>query len=488
MSLGLNMVTAPEWSQRETGPIRTALWRGGLRMEEFRVVRRTFRWFGALLLALGLVAGGLAFLGGTASAAPKSGDDTVTECNGAFRGTPEENITITGAPGSPVAAGDDIDLAVEWVTTDWDPGQDGNLDKVILCVRLNGELLDDLTQIDKPTANDGEWNPDVFDVPAGFGADDELCARVRLSGNPAADNPSTQKSEIVCWQGGEGEPSTFGFTVAKEVEPDTSDATFEFTIDCDPVALDADNNGDAGVSFDDGVATVVLGDGDSVTFDGLPEDTTCLVSEAVPNTSNWLTTINGKADEDRATEVAADGSTTTFVNTLVPYEYSCESPNGQGSTVQMRGATTDSRVTAADFSVDGGAAQAGTNDGGGKFSATASNVAPGDHTYTVTFKEAGTVRGSNECAFTVAAQSQDVPRNDDTQSAVLGVAVDAPVEAAPAVAAAVVPASAEVEGVTLARTGDSTTDELLYAAASLVVFGLAVLALTRKPEGAYYRI
>ena len=149
---------------------------------------------GVVLIMFGVL---FAVVGGVAApVAADEHDEVNRECNGAFQGTPEGSLAIASTP----AAGDiDDDVASISVTATWDEGDwsGETLDKILNCVTVNGVLVDDLSSIDKPTDNDESegFTIDVADLEVG----DEVCARVRLSGTPTAQNPSTQKSNVLCW-------------------------------------------------------------------------------------------------------------------------------------------------------------------------------------------------------------------------------------------------------------------------------------------------
>ncbi|HEX7166768.1 MAG TPA: DUF5979 domain-containing protein [Acidimicrobiales bacterium] len=273
---------------------------------------------GALLVVLGFITAIVGVFALPASAAPED-----TECAGAFSGNPESSLALTSDPagGSFVEAGDEIDVTATWDTADWVGTE---LDKLLGCVRINGTLIDSLTQEEKPVANSGTFEFDTITVPSDVEDGDQICMRARLSGQPAEGNESTQKSNVVCWSVGDAEnppppAPTVALTVSKDVVNGAGGETFDFTVNCDPVSLSDENTDDDGVTFDDGVASFELGDGESVTFDGLPEDTACEVTETVPGGNTWTTTINGASDDDGSAviELTDDDETAAFENTRV---------------------------------------------------------------------------------------------------------------------------------------------------------------------------
>lgn len=256
---------------------------------------------GVVLAAAGLMLTLLAFVSSPASAAPNPNN----ECNGAFNGIPDGSLAIAGTPPAGNTDGDtSLEIDVSWDTADW-AGQD--LDKILNCVQVNGALVDSLSTIEKPTTNDGtqEFTIDVSDLEPG----DEVCARVRLSGQPAGNNTSTQKSNVLCWTISEkGTPpppaDTYDITVTKNVVNGAGGESFGFTVDCDPFELDADNVAGSGVTFTDGAANFSLGDDGTRTVVGLPDGASCEVAETTPAGAQWTTTINGAASATRTTVVA----------------------------------------------------------------------------------------------------------------------------------------------------------------------------------------
>jgi uncharacterized repeat protein (TIGR01451 family) len=160
---------------------------------------------------------------GAGEASPRAGSDSFLEaaqaqppppdisCSGAFSGRPPGSLAKTatrdGRPlpdGSLIEAGDVIVFTMTWNTADW-VGEE--LDKVLDCVQVNGQDAPQLSAEEKPTENDGAFTHQIT-VPGNLETGDVLCDRARLSGNPAGDNPSTQKSNVLC------------FTVTEELPPD----------------------------------------------------------------------------------------------------------------------------------------------------------------------------------------------------------------------------------------------------------------------------
>jgi uncharacterized repeat protein (TIGR01451 family) len=95
--------------------------------------------------------------------------------------------------GSDIAAGDVITITTTWNTGDW-----SSVTKVLDCFQLNGSDVGSLDIQEKPTANDGLFTY-TFTVPSNVANGDTLCARGDLAGTPTGGNPSTQKSNELCW-------------------------------------------------------------------------------------------------------------------------------------------------------------------------------------------------------------------------------------------------------------------------------------------------
>ena len=420
---------------------------------------------GAIAVVVAATAATMMGFAGPAASAPQVGN----ECHGAFRGDAPGSLELEITDTS----GTSVTFLASWDTDDWAVAENtGELDKILLCFEVDGQIVDTLTKQEKPTLNDGE-----YEVTVDFASidDEEICAAARLSGQPAAQNPSTTKSEILCFDRGEpGEETTTSLRVTKSVVGDPGGDTFAFSVDCAPVSLTAENTDGSGVTITDGVATFTLANGQSETFTGLPEKTSCDVTETINGTHSWTTTINGTASSTRvADDIAATEGVTTvaFQNSRV-YSYACAAATDVTPTeAAMNGSTDDPSVTAADFALSGRDPVAGTAGSGGKYSAKATGLAAGtNYTYTVVFKNGSNVVGTSAtCSFTTG------------QTAVVaGVVLTNPAPAAPAAAA---PA---VAGATLAATGSSSrTIDVVTIGLALTLLGLVLVAGSRtlRPVG-----
>jgi LPXTG-motif cell wall-anchored protein len=159
-------------------------------------------------------------------------------------------------------------------------------------------------------------------------ADDDTCTVTEADPGAAwttTANGSPGRSAVVSLDGQNGTAAfvntqvVHSLTVSKDVVSSTQSETFTFTVDCGSYALSAANTADAGVTFTSGDASFALGDNDSVVFAGVPHGTVCAIAETAPATAGgtWSTTVNGTADDDRATSATLDQDrTAAYVNTF----------------------------------------------------------------------------------------------------------------------------------------------------------------------------
>lgn len=102
-------------------------------------------------------------------------------------------ITSTPAPGSPVAAGSTIDITATWSPSDWT-----RVEKMVVCVTVDGVRVPDLTGGQRPLDNAGSFEWPV-PVPADMPEGSEICVRDVLMGDSAVDQPE-QRSNWVCFR------------------------------------------------------------------------------------------------------------------------------------------------------------------------------------------------------------------------------------------------------------------------------------------------
>lgn len=107
-------------------------------------------------------------------------------------------------------------------------------------------------------------------------------------------------------------------TITKSVASPTAAEKFTVSVDCGGFALGAANNPSVAVTYLDGDATVLLGDGGTFELTGIPHGTTCAVAETVVDTPGvtWLATVDGVAGTGRSILLTTD-QTVAFVNTLM---------------------------------------------------------------------------------------------------------------------------------------------------------------------------
>ncbi|HVM07257.1 MAG TPA: DUF5979 domain-containing protein [Acidimicrobiales bacterium] len=108
-----------------------------------------------------------------------------------------------------------------------------------------------------------------------------------------------------------------------------SDAAFQFTVDCS-VALSRDNNPSTLVSYLDGDAIAVLGDGDTLDLAGIPHGTVCTIGEqpAGRTGGTWTTTINGVPSTASTTVAVDDHVQLVFRNELAVESAPVVAPEG----------------------------------------------------------------------------------------------------------------------------------------------------------------
>lgn len=108
-------------------------------------------------------------------------------------------------------------------------------------------------------------------------------------------------------------------TVTKSVASPTKAEKFAIGVDCGAYALSAANNSSVDVSYLNGDAAALLGDGGTLELTGIPHGTTCTVKETVLESPNgtWLAKVDGVAGSERSVVLTGD-QTVAFVNTFVP--------------------------------------------------------------------------------------------------------------------------------------------------------------------------
>ena len=214
-------------------------------------------------------------------------------CNGAFQGSPQGTLAISSSVpnGGTISAGQSITITATWATTDWN-----GLDAYYNCWQLNGAEVGALELEEKPPANDGQV-VQTISVPNTVADGDQLCVRSRLSGQPAAGNTTTQKSNKLCWTVGPSTPQEPDVVVRKSASASSVNAGqgFSYTLEVENIGnADASN-----VKITDAIPA-------SLTIGNLPgncsrngQTVTCDMGTVAPGAANKesvtipVTTSNG---------------------------------------------------------------------------------------------------------------------------------------------------------------------------------------------------
>ena len=117
-------------------------------------------------------------------------------------GPGDVKLTADVADGDTVAPGQDIMLRLTWDPTRWS-GKD--LDRVLQCVRVKGQLEPDLSAEEQPAANDGVYEYRLH-VPDNIRPGCDVCAQGFAAGTAAGGGPQEVRSERHCFMSGPPEP------------------------------------------------------------------------------------------------------------------------------------------------------------------------------------------------------------------------------------------------------------------------------------------
>jgi uncharacterized repeat protein (TIGR01451 family) len=268
---------------------------------------------------------------GEGEASPRTGSDSRQEatraqqpppdisCSGAFSGRPPGSLAKTATrdgqslpDGSLIEAGDVIVFTITWNTADW-VGEE--LDKVLDCVQVNGQDAPQLSVEEKPTENDGVFTHQIT-VPGNLETGDVLCDRARLSGNPTGDNPSTQKSNVLCFTVTEELPPDVHVTKsASDLEVGPGDhVTYTITVSNDgegtatDVVVTDDLHDDLAILAIDPADACDVGDGNTLTCSlgniGPGDESTITIEVAVP--SDFCGTLTNQAHVSASNEPEED--------------------------------------------------------------------------------------------------------------------------------------------------------------------------------------
>jgi hypothetical protein len=133
-----------------------------------------------------------------AQGASESRDAYITRtCERILGQPPTGGLDKTTDPpaGSPVAAGDTIDVTLTWEPADWFGDE---LHKTIDCVTVNHSFVLGLTVEERPTANDGSFTT-TYQLPVDLDAGDEVCDQGFLSGDTSGGGFGQERSNQVCF-------------------------------------------------------------------------------------------------------------------------------------------------------------------------------------------------------------------------------------------------------------------------------------------------
>lgn len=136
-----------------------------------------------------------------AASAEDSHPKGVTEtCPEVFPGDDTEWVkkVTDPTPGSTVQPGQTIKVKLVW---DKDKFKEAELHKVLDCVKLDGEILGDLSLQEKPAANDGLFEHE-YQVPDDAPAGAKLCDRGMATGQGEDGDFHREKTELVCFEVG----------------------------------------------------------------------------------------------------------------------------------------------------------------------------------------------------------------------------------------------------------------------------------------------
>jgi hypothetical protein len=270
------------------------------------------------LATLGLVAGA-SILIPMASAAPPQQQ---TECGAAFNGDAPGSLDkdTNPPPGSEVVIGERIDVFLTWAVADWN-----GLNKLYDCLRVvrDGNVIADNLSVfeSKPPENDGH-EEHSYTIPEQAGGEtlevgDQVCDAARLSGQPASGNPSTSKSDVVC------------FTVADESSPASTTTT---TTEATTTTTEASTTTTEASTTTTTEASTTTTEASTTTTTEAPTTTT----EAPTTTTEAPTTTT----EPESTTSTTEASTTTTESPTTTTE-----PESTTSTTEAPTTTTEAPTT-----------------------------------------------------------------------------------------------------------------------------------------------
>ena len=165
-----------------------------------KLKRPKFRAAGIAGVVTGLVLAVVGLAPTTAQADPPE-DTKAQNCESALQGDTDPQLVLTTDPAAgPVAVGDEIDATLTWGTA---AGNDvwASIDKIYICMTVNGVVDEASIFEEKPGVDDGTAST-TFTVPEGATT---VCVNGRVSGNPGPNNStdSTHKSAQTCFPVGD---------------------------------------------------------------------------------------------------------------------------------------------------------------------------------------------------------------------------------------------------------------------------------------------
>lgn len=129
------------------------------------------------------------------------------DCQDASMNTPPSDtgdvkLAADALDGDTVSPGQDIMLRLTWDPTRW---SGTNLDRVLQCVRVKGELEPALSAEEQPAVNDGAYEYRLH-VPENIRPGCDICAQGFVAGTAAGGGPQELRSERHCFMSGPPEP------------------------------------------------------------------------------------------------------------------------------------------------------------------------------------------------------------------------------------------------------------------------------------------
>ena len=136
-----------------------------------------------------------------------SGQDVGADCEQAAMDTPGRpgglKVTTDVPEGAEVAPGQDIGIKLTWNPKDWS-GPD--LDAALACVAVKGGVDPDLSNGERPTANDGAYEY-VLHVPDNIRPGCDICVQGFLTGTGGDGDPQQVTSDRACFMSGPPRPA-----------------------------------------------------------------------------------------------------------------------------------------------------------------------------------------------------------------------------------------------------------------------------------------